>query len=121
VYPEFPKSKSPIKPGAVQIPAQNPFIVGVFIWGPATLPAFKQRILAFTAALLGGFFAFFYTGTIGLTIGGGTRFAVQATGGLAVFVLILWWWYSDRAPIKPEDDIPPIEIKKIERSGSNGS
>jgi len=84
------------------------FILGVFVFAPSSLPPFKQRLLAFICALLAGFFAFFFTGTIGVTWRG-----VQATGGIGAFVLVLWWWSSGLAPVKvsqttePPDSGPP--------------
>lgn len=44
------------------------FLIGVFMFTPATLPDFKHCLLAICAALLAGFFAYFLTGEIGLEI-----------------------------------------------------
>ena len=93
------------------------FILGVFIFAPSTLPPFKQRLLGVLCALLAGFFTFFFTGTLGVNIGGSAgrfgQISVQAVGGIAAFVLMLWWWLSGSAPIKvsgEEEDVP-IKIK----------
>ena len=99
------------------------FILGVFIWAPNSLPPFKQQLLAFICALLAGLFAFFFTGIIGLT-GRIGDWRVQATGGIGVFILVLWWWFSDRAPVKAQKisapDAPEPEWKAIKRTGPTG-
>jgi hypothetical protein len=82
------------------------FLIGVFIFAPASLPPFKQRILAITAALLAGCLGYFLTGTIGLNlktlrIPFFGEVAANATGGIALFVLVLWWWLSPLAPVAP--------------------
>ncbi|MEK6337214.1 MAG: hypothetical protein AABM67_20015 [Acidobacteriota bacterium] len=95
------------------------FILVVFFLAPNSLPQFKQRLLAFICALLAGFFAFFFTGTIGVNFGGSLgktgQFSIQAAGGAAAFVVVLWWWYSSSAPIKVEDEDVPISVKKRPR------
>src|SRR5580704_15709549 len=77
------------------------FILGVFVWAPNKLPPFKQRLLAFICAILAGLFTFFFTGVMGLT-GRIGDWRIQATGGVAVFILVLRWWFSGRAPIEIE-------------------
>jgi hypothetical protein len=60
--------------------------------------------LALCAALLAGLFGWFLSGEIGLRIQAlKSRFgdlAVRASGGLALFVLVLVWWLSPLAPIE---------------------
>lgn len=79
------------------------FLIWVFIYAPNTVPAYKQRVLAIICALLAGLFAFFFTGTIGLenasikTPAG--KLPIKATGGGAVFILVLAWWLSPLSPI----------------------
>ncbi|MCP5117715.1 MAG: toll/interleukin-1 receptor domain-containing protein [bacterium] len=79
------------------------FLFGVFIFAPATLPEYKHRILAVCAALLAGLFGWFLSGDIGVHIEAlKSRFgnvAIRATGGLALFVLVLVWWLSPLAPV----------------------
>jgi hypothetical protein len=87
------------------------FMLGVFVFAPISLPNFKQRLLAFLSALLAGFFAFFFTGTIGLSLAGRTGLTLQATGGAAAFVLVLWWWSSGLAPVKRSDPEPVFRRK----------
>lgn len=83
------------------------FFIGVFIFAPPTLPEFKQRILAVFSALLCGLFAFFIVGDIvmrGKSIN--TDFGtigIKAGGGIAVFLLVLWWWFSPLAPVISEN------------------
>ena len=94
------------------------FILGVFVFSPPTLPEYKQRILALTCALVGGIFAFFMTGDIGLrfvpTSSKLGKITIKATGGLAVFVLVLWWWTSPIAPIPiTKEDVSKIVGKEI--------
>jgi hypothetical protein len=80
------------------------FVIAVFAFAPSELPEFKIRILAFSCALLAGLFGFFMTGDIGLRFTSvqtkAGKIVVRATGGLALFVLVLWWWFSSVAPIK---------------------
>ena len=80
------------------------FLFAVFAFAPPVLPEYKQRILALCAALLAGLFGWFLSGEIGLRIEAlKSRFgdlAVRASGGLALFVLVLVWWLSPLAPIE---------------------
>ncbi|AHF05480.1 hypothetical protein MARPU_08505 [Marichromatium purpuratum 984] len=79
------------------------FLVAVFTFAPASLPEYKQRILALCAALLAGLLGWFLSGEIGLRLDAlASRFgdlAVRASGGLALFVLVLGWWLSPLAPV----------------------
>jgi len=89
------------------------FFVCVFAFAPKELPEFKQRMLAVASALLAGLFAFFLTGDIGIVIKPfksqlGT-FSVKAGGGVAVFVLVLWWWLSPWAPVSVEKRLTALE------------
>jgi len=90
------------------------FFVGVFIFAPQTLPEFKHRMLAIACALLAGVFAFFLTGDVGLEIKSiQSRFGdvgVKATGGIAVFVLVLVWWLSPLAPVTTENAIYRVRV-----------
>ncbi|HEV8715347.1 MAG TPA: tetratricopeptide repeat protein [Candidatus Binatia bacterium] len=85
----------------------------VFIFAPNTLPEYKHRMLGIFLALLSGLFAFFLTGGMGLEIKSlKSRFGevgVRATGGIAVFVLVLWWWSSPLAPIGVEKKLDEIK------------
>ena len=89
------------------------FFVGVFLFSPEKLPDYKQRMLAIACALLSGLLAFFLTGTIGLEIKWiKPRFGdigVKATGGIAVFVLVLVWWMSPLAPVGVEEVKKQVE------------
>jgi H+/Cl- antiporter ClcA len=79
------------------------FLMGVFVFGPDTLPEFKQRLLALFCALLAGLFGFFLTGDLAVKAESlTTRFGqlkVKAGGGMALFVLMLIWWLSPLAPV----------------------
>jgi hypothetical protein len=80
------------------------FLFAVFAFAPEPLPEYKHRILALCAALLAGLFGWFLSGEIGLRIEAlQSRFgdlAVRASGGLALFILVLVWWLSPLAPIE---------------------
>lgn len=73
------------------------FLLGVFTLGPDQLSWPRQKLLAFICALAAGLFTFFFTGTVSLF---SERLAVRATGGVAVFVLVLLWWGSPVAPVR---------------------
>ncbi len=89
------------------------FSVWVFVFAPDTLPEYKHRMLGIFLALLSGLFAFFLTGDMGLEIKSlESRFGkvgVKATGGIAVFTLVLWWWSSPLAPIGVEKKLGEIK------------
>ncbi len=84
------------------------FFVCVFIFAPERLPEYKQRMVAIISALLAGLLAYFLTGEMGLKINSiSSRFGkvrVQATGGIAVFVFVLLWWFSPWAPVTADAD-----------------
>ncbi len=90
------------------------FFVCVFVFAPEKLPEYKQRMLAISCALLSGLLAFFLTGTIGLEVKWiKSRFGdigVKATGGIAVFVLVLCWWMSPLAPIGVGDTAKIVRL-----------
>lgn len=78
------------------------FLLGVFLFGPAELPEYKQRILAYVCALLAGVFALFFTGSLllhaELPMAG--RWAVQGGAGSALFLIVLFWWFGPAAPVR---------------------
>jgi len=78
------------------------FVVGVFVLGPPTLPDYKQRILAYLCALLAGLFAIFFTGSLllraHLPMAG--KWVAQGGAGFALFLIVLFWWFSPLAPVK---------------------
>jgi hypothetical protein len=86
------------------------FFLYVFLFSPDRLPDYKQRILAFISALLAGLFGYFLTGDIGLELNSTSAqsgsLKVKATAGLALFVLMLVWWLSPFAPVKPDENKP---------------
>lgn len=90
------------------------FFVYVVIYVPATLPEFKQRILAIFSALLSGLFVYFLTGdilvqskSIKTQFG---RISVKTTGATAVFMVVLWWWFSPLAPVSITDGIYRVRV-----------
>jgi len=95
------------------------FVLCVFIFGPPSLPGYKQQILAYICALLAGFFAAFFTGTLllntQLPIPG--KWVVSGGAGFALFLIVLFWWKSGAAPIAAEV-IPPSTNKETTTVGS---
>jgi hypothetical protein len=100
------------------------FLLGVFLFGPNALPEFKQRILAFVAALLAGFFGYFLTGTLGVDAHAELpwlgKTAIKGGGGLALFVVVLAWWSSPSAPVRSTDGeagsaaaTPAVNLKPV--------
>ena len=79
------------------------FLIGVFLFAPEELPPFKHKILAILSALLIGLLSYFLTGTIKLVSEGKIpslgKVAIQGGGGLALFVITLFWWNSEYAPV----------------------
>lgn len=83
------------------------FFVYVFVFAPEVLPAYKQRMLGISNALLAGLLAAFLTGYLTIELSGrgqernpGRSWPmVRGAGGLGVFALVLWWWWSPLAPI----------------------
>jgi len=81
------------------------------IGGSQPIDPTVNHILGIICAVLAGLFAFFLSGTVAVQLGGEAssagNIAVQATGGLALFVLVLWWWRSDLAPTKVQESSQP--------------
>lgn len=82
------------------------FFVWVFAFGPNTLPEFRLRILAILSAMLAGLFGYFLTGDVGVKFDATrkgekaqVKWGIKATGGFALFVIVLYWWFSPFAPI----------------------
>lgn len=92
------------------------FLIAVFVFAPASLPEFKHRLLALLSALLAAFFGYFLTGSINIEIAKKSKvgqLAVKATGGLAMFVLVLWWWSSPLAPAAEKNNIPAKPYEQV--------
>lgn len=78
------------------------FIMGVvgyrLVTGNKPVDHATNNMLGFLCAILAGLFAFFFTGTIAAQIASDNSvvrgIAIQATGGVALFVVVLWWWRS---------------------------
>ena len=107
------------------------FVMGVFWFAPKALSPHQDRILALISALLAGVFGFFMTGGIVIEVewelpAGGTM-GIQAFGGIALFVLVLFWWVSATGPGKwrrtrpgnddddPEGPTGPIVESQLDR------
>ncbi|MBZ0160119.1 MAG: carboxypeptidase-like regulatory domain-containing protein [bacterium] len=84
--------------------------IGVFVFAPATLPEYKQRILALASALLCGLSAHFLTGHIKVE-----NKPIKATGGVAVFAVVLWWWLSPWAPVSVTDQLYRVRVTVLDQ------
>jgi hypothetical protein len=77
------------------------FLLCVFVFGPESLPLYKQQILAYICASLAAFFALFFSGTLllnaELPLPG--KWVVRGGAGFALFLIVLFWWRSSAAPI----------------------
>ena len=77
------------------------FLFCVFAFAPDALPEFRLRILAVSSALLAGLFGYFLSGDIGVNFDLARKHGerevkrgIKATGGFALFVIVLYWWFS---------------------------
>jgi len=83
------------------------FLMGVFVFAPDDIPDFKQRVLAIFAAIVAGLFAFFLTGSLGIS--GKLRIPLlseiswKAANGIALFTFILIWWLSPLSPVEVKE------------------
>jgi hypothetical protein len=81
------------------------FLVAVFWLAPEAIDPTRQRILGVICAVLAGLFGYFLIGSIRLIAEGKFshfgKISIQAAGGVALFVLMLLWWSSEKAPVKP--------------------
>ena len=84
------------------------FVLSVFVFGPESLPVYKQQILAYFCASLAAFFALFFTGTLllnaELPLPG--KWVISGGAGFALFLVVLFWWRSPAAPIAAETTKP---------------
>lgn len=80
------------------------------------LPAWKVNILAIITALLAGVFCTFLTGSIILEVkpdfAGWGKTAIQAGGGVALFVFVLLWWQLVLKPQPTEKRQMKVVITK---------
>jgi len=88
------------------------FILAVFFFAPERLPEYQQKLLGIVSAFLASLFTYFLTGSIKITrirtIFGEVK--ADATGGLAIFVLVLVLWFSPFAPIKTADGVATVRV-----------
>ncbi len=81
------------------------FLLLLFRFGPEELPLYKHRILAIISALLSGLFSAFLTGEVSLRLrisasATSGLLISQASGGIAIFMIVLWWWTTPMAPVR---------------------
>jgi hypothetical protein len=78
------------------------FLMGAFCFTHGEIEPWKVRLIALFSALLAGLFGYFVVGT--LAIGGKlpwlTMPVIKATGGFALFVVTLFFFYSPASPIR---------------------
>ena len=95
------------------------FLLGVFVFGPPSLPGYKQQILAYICATLAAFFAIFFTGALlvnaQLPIPG--KWTVRGGAAFGLFLVVLFWWRSDASPIPRNDPDPSSGSSKGTGSG----
>lgn len=98
------------------------FVLGVFIFGPPALPAYKQQILAYVCALLAGLFGLFFTGSLLVNaelpfLG---KWVIQGGAGFGLFLVVLFWWQSPSALVQKEhivsDDPPREEGRRVTKT-----
>lgn len=83
-------------------------VVGYRVFAPNSRPIDEttHKLLGFLCAILAGLFAFFFTGTVAAQATGNAGnlagLSIQATGGAALFVIMLVWWR--RSPPLPAQD-----------------
>jgi hypothetical protein len=83
-------------------------VVGYRIFTPNSRPIDEttHKLLGFLCAILAGLFAFFFTGTVAAqatgNVGNLAGLSIQATGGAALFVIMLVWWR--KSPPLPTQD-----------------
>jgi hypothetical protein len=105
------------------------FVLERYVLNRGPIEAHQQNLLGFICSILAGLFAFFFTGTFGVSFSGHStlgKLAAQATGGAGAFVIVLWWWRSSLAPIQSKKK--PIKIsdhsvpmKNTPRGGGSSS
>jgi hypothetical protein len=74
---------------------------------PGSIDRERRRILAIVTALCAGLFTFFFTGQLELggtvNMGSAGDVVLRSTGGIALFVFVLYWWRDDfRVTDKPK-------------------
>jgi len=89
------------------------FMLCVLFWGPKEPSSYQHRQLAFLNALLAGLFGFFLSGAVTAEVtaqlGSGLKVAINATAGMALFVIVLFWWFSKWAASKSPRTAPSQE------------
>jgi len=97
------------------------FVIGETLFGPDSLPPFKQRLVGFISAVVAGALAYLFTGELGIQLGWlSARFgqvAVKGAGGLAAFVLVLVWWQSPLAPVAADTGIYRVRVAVLGPDG----
>jgi len=80
------------------------YVVDRYVRRGDPIEPYQHNLLGFVCALLAGLFAFFFTGSISVSIVGSSshfgKLATQASGGAGAFLIVLWWWKSSLTPFK---------------------
>jgi hypothetical protein len=86
---------------------------------PLTLDDTTGKILGFFCAAVAGLFGVFFTGTIVANLGGkgGSigNIGAQATGGMALFLVVLFWWRSSHSPLQASGKDVAIGLQALAR------
>jgi len=85
------------------------FLVALFIFGPMELPPYKLRMLSLFAATFSGAIAFFLSGEIKLVATQQSKMgklSIQAGGGIALFLVVFWYFESRFSPVRPQIRVP---------------
>jgi hypothetical protein len=101
------------------------FFIGLILFGPEKLPQYKHNLIAVISSLLIGIFGYFLTGEVGLKMNSTLfenkigKIAIQASGGIALFILAMIWWRSPLAPIEKIESKIIKEQKEATRKTIN--
>ncbi|HUT26041.1 MAG TPA: tetratricopeptide repeat protein, partial [Sumerlaeia bacterium] len=95
-----------------------------FMAGKEVTPL-QHRIAGLVGATMAGLFGYFVTGAIKIQTEGQLpkwgKVAIQASGGTALFVLVLIWWGSDAAPVKVSPALENRTNVKVDVSESGNA
>ena len=88
------------------------FLVGVFVLGPDDLSHHRRMMLGFFCAALAGLLGYFFTGSVGYD-----SKPIQATGGFALFVVVLGWWSLQGGTATESAVTTPPNVSKVSDHG----
>lgn len=96
-------------------------LIGLVLFGPDNLPAYRLMILGQLVAVFAGLFTFFFTGQMGLEVDfvqnwkdGWAKLGVRAISGIAVYAFALILWVNPWIGVLHHTDnvqVPPNKIQ----------